>query len=383
MFYALAPLAVLAFPYTANVKWAVGIGAAAYLFMSASGMLVGVFQKHLLMWRCAAAELVNRAVFLGLVALLAWQGYGLIAMMIAMTIANALWLWVTLFLAEPIMRVKPRFDVRAWAEAIGRSWPIAVSIAFNLIYLRGDIIFLSSVRPFAEVGQYGVAYKVLDVLTAVPVMFMGLLLPRLASAWSSGIKTDFRVFMQKAFDLFAIIVLPIAIGAQVVSEGLTVLIAGDGYEPAGRVLRILILAVVCVFASSLYGHAVVALEKQRAMMFGYATTAVVAVVGYAFAIPRFGMFGAAWVTLLSEALIATLTFILVVRVSGAWPRLTIAAKALTASVLMYVVLSVLPSLPVLAEVAVGATVYAAALLGTGGVTWSQIAETTKLTRPKS
>ncbi len=382
VFYALAPVLVLLFPYTESVKWGVAVGALAFLFMSASGMLVGVFQKHLQMWRFSAAELVNRILYLIFVAALAFFGYGLVAMIIAMMVANLVWLGVTLLLAKPLLHIRPRFETRVWAEAIARSWPIALSIMFNLIYLRGDIILLANFRPFSEVGQYGVAYKVVDVLTVIPIMFMGLLLPKLAAAWSGQQRFDFREYVQKAFDLFAIIAIPLVIGAQAVAEALTVLIAGDGYEPAGAVLRVLILAVLCVFLNTLYGHVVVALEKQRVMMFGYAITAVLALAGYLWAIPRYGMWGAAWVTFLSEALIASLTFLLVLRVSRMFPTLTVPAKALTASVLMYATLAVLPPLSVLIEVGVGGLVYAAALLGTGGVRWSQIMDMARLTKPR-
>jgi O-antigen/teichoic acid export membrane protein len=382
VFYAIAPLAVLAFPYSSSVKLGVAIGALGFLFMSTAGMLVGVFQKHLAMWRFAVAELVNRAAYLLLVAGLASLGYGLTAMIGAMVIANFLWLLVTLFLAKPLVCIRPRFDLSVWKHALWHSWPIALSIIFNLVYLRGDIILLANYREAAEVGQYGVAYKVVDVLTAFPVMFMGLLLPKLTHSWHGRNREEFAAFMQHAFDLFAICVIPIAVGAQIAAEGLTVFIAGSGYEPAGAVLQILILAVVFVFISTLYGHAIVSLEKQRPMMFGYAATAAISLVAYLILIPRFGMWGAALVTVGSEALIALLTFLVVCGASGAWPKLTTAAKALTGSVIMYAALAAIPPLHVLLEVTIGATIYAAALLGTGGIKWSQIQMMTALGRPK-
>jgi O-antigen/teichoic acid export membrane protein len=380
VFYALAPLAVLAFPYTADVKQGVAIGALAYLLMSTAGMLVGVFQTHLQMWRFAFAELVNRACYLLLVGVLAYLGFGLTAMVAAMVAANLLWLLVTVYLAKPLVRIQPLFETRVWAEAIQRSWPIALSILFNLVYLRGDVILLANFRPFAEVGQYGVAYKVVDVLTAIPVMFMGLLLPTLTSAWCQQAKADFQNAMQKAFDLFAIIILPLAMGALIVAEDLTVLIAGKGYEPAGGALRVLMLAVVFVFLNTLYGHAVVALEKQRVMVCGYALTAVLSLVLYLFAIPRFGMWGAAWVTVFSEAFIACLTVLFVARVAKIRPRIGTAVKAFFASLVMVIALREIPYVHVLIQVVAGGLVYIAVLLGVGGVTWSQLTSMVRSTK---
>lgn len=367
VFFSLAPAAVLLFPYPAAVKLGVAVGAMAFLFMSASGMLVGVFQKHLAMWRFALAELVNRALYLGLVALLALYGFGMVSMIAAMIIANAVWLWVTIALARRYVEIRPQFNLQVWKESLSRSWPIALSVMFNLVYLRGDIIILASYRTQAEVGLYGVAYKIIDVLTNVPVMFMGLMLPMLTRVWSERNLDQFREYLQKSFDFLLILVLPMAVGAQAVAAGIVEVVAGPGFEPAATILQILMLAMVGVFVNSLYGHAVVALHKQRAMIWGYAVTAVVTLAGYLVFVPRFGMYGAAWMTVFSEFLIAILTFSVVAGASRALPTLVVAAKALAASAVMYVVLAVMPDTHVLIDVAVGALVYAATIVGFGGV----------------
>src|SRR3989339_2219800 len=235
IFYTLAPLTALFFPYATNAKIGIAIGALAYLFLSTAGMLVGVFQKHLLMWRFALAELINRFVYLAFVVLLAVCGFGLVPMIGAMTIANFIWLIVTLRFAKKTVAIHPRFEWGVWMHALKQSWPIALSILFNLIYLRGDVLILSAFRTSAEIAQYGVAYKVVDVLTAFPVMFMGLLLPKLAGAWGEKNTETFHSYLQHAFDFFAVCVFPIAIGAQAVSEPLALFIAGDGYETAGQI----------------------------------------------------------------------------------------------------------------------------------------------------
>ncbi len=374
IFYALAPATVLLFSYPHNVDLGVAVGAIGYLFMSTAGMLSGVFQKHLVMWRFAAAELVNRALMLLFVGLLAWNGVGVVGMFAALTVANAIWFLAVIAFARPLTRIRPRADLGVWKEALSRSWPMALSIIFNLIYLRGDVLLLAHFRPQAEVGEYGVAYKVIDVLTALPVMFMGLLLPKLTLAWSQGAKAEFRRYLQNAFDFFLLLSIPIAVGAQAVGESLTALIAGPGYEEAGGVLRILIVAVIFVFVSGLYGHAVVALEKQRAIIWAYAATAVLSLFGYFYFIPLYGMWGAAGVTLFSEALIATITMLFVSRSAEGLPHLGVASKAIAASAVMYAVLRVLPSIHVVFEVAVGACVYAAVLVGTGGVKLSSVRE---------
>ncbi len=54
--FGLAPIAVLAFPYSSSARDVVLIGSLGYLFMSGATLLVGVFQRHAAMWRSALAD---------------------------------------------------------------------------------------------------------------------------------------------------------------------------------------------------------------------------------------------------------------------------------------------------------------------------------------
>lgn len=372
MFFGLAPIAVLALPYPTPVKLAVALGAFGFLFMSASGMLGGIFQKHLIMWRFAVAELINRAVLLILIAVFAFLGFGLQAMVIALVLANFVWLIATIILAKPYVTIRPKFDLSVWKNALSQSWPIALSVMFNLMYLKGDIIILAFFREQAEVGLYGVAYKVVEVLTALPVMFMGLMLPTLTRFWTSGEKGEFRNHVQKTFDFFAITVIPIVIGAQVVADAITIFIGGAEYEASGPVLRILAFAMIGVFFGALYGHTIVAINKQKIMALGYAITAAITVVGYFIFVPEYGMYGAAYMTLISEVLITLMTFFVVFKHAKTKPNLLITSKAVASSAIMYAVLVVLPETHVLIDVTIGAVVYITTLVGFGGVKLSTI-----------
>ncbi|MFH1088883.1 MAG: flippase [Candidatus Uhrbacteria bacterium] len=370
IFYTLSILVVTLLPYSNEAKAAVAAGAAAFFFMSAAGSLIGVFQKHLAIRRYVVAELISRGFYLVFTLLCVVFNLGLLWILGAMGLANGLWLIFVIVAAKPLIIIRPQFDWKTWKEAFHRSAPIAVSTLFNLMYLRGDVLILSWVKP-NEVGQYGAAYKVIDVATALPTMFMGLVLPQLTQAWGEN-KENFKNILQKSLDIFLLAVIPMLFGVQIVAESLTMLIIGPKFAVAGLVLKILVLAIVFVFISTLYGHTIVALHKQKIMTWGYAFTAAVSVIGYIIFIPRYGMWGAAWVTCLSEFLIALLTFIVVSRVTKTLPNLTVAFKAILASIIMYLVLITLPDLPVLVEVALGGLVYVVTIISIGGIKVSDL-----------
>jgi len=60
VFFGLAAAIGFALPYTLAIKITIAVGTLSYLFMTASSMLVGIFQKHMAIWRFALAEVINR-----------------------------------------------------------------------------------------------------------------------------------------------------------------------------------------------------------------------------------------------------------------------------------------------------------------------------------
>ena len=107
------------------------------------------------------------------------------------------------------------------------------------------------------------ALYALDVLTVIPIMFMGLVLPLLVKARTENNPNDWNRILQKAFDFMAILAMPLIAGAVVVGRDLMVLFAGDGFAEAGPLLVILIIAYAAVFFGSMFGHAVIAVKKQK------------------------------------------------------------------------------------------------------------------------
>ncbi len=365
--FSLAPLTVLALPWSSTTQTAVLVGALAYFLMGGASMLIGIFQRHESMWHVAVAELVNRAVLLSLTVFFALTSAGVVEMVAAMVIANAVWLMLMIQFASPFVKIRARFEWSQWMLILTQSWPIAISIIFNLLYLKGDILFLAYFKNQTEVGLYGAAYRILEVMTVLPTMLMGLVLPSLVAMWSAGRVEEFRTRSARIFDVFALVVVPVVVGAQLTSTELMALIAGKEFAAAGPILTWLILALIGVFLGTLYGHLVVAVNKQRIMIWGYVFVAIIAIIGYLIYIPIYGMWGAVAVTLVSETLIALITFLVVYRTSGSLPSLSTLFKAIAASGVMYLALVKL-DVPVLVDLLVGIIVYAASLFTLRAVT---------------
>lgn len=358
--------AVFAFPYATEVKIAAALSCASFFFGTVATVFSGVFQKRLAMRDVVLAETLNRAVVCALAASLPFLGVSVVMGSIIFVAGSLVQLVVTAAAATRLTSIRPCVDWGVWRGAIARSWPIGVAIALNLVYLRGDIFFLSifGVSDY-DIGLYGAAYKVVDVTTTVPVMFMGLMLPLLAHARAGNNDGAFREHFQRAFDILAMLGIPFAFGAIAVGGPLLGMLKPD-LAAAGPLLAILGPATALVFFGSLFGHTIVALHKQRMMIWGYFATAVLGLLGYVTFIPLYGTIAAAWVTLACEGLIMLLTAGVVFASTRIALSLRRLLQAGTASIVMFVVLDLVAFPHVLIAIAAGVGVYMAALPLFGG-----------------
>lgn len=367
VFFGGAALLALAFPYPPAVKAAIAVGSLSFFMMSLTSVLSGVFQKHLATAWSAIAEVSGRAALFVGVLLAARLGYGLLAAIMMLVLGNLIQFSINLAFVRRLVPFRLAFHWPTWKRIITESWPIGLSIAFNLVYLKGDVVILSLFRPEAEIGLYGAAYKVLDVVTVIPMVFMGLVMPVLANAWQADDRKLFKRRLSRAFDFMSMLALPLMLGAWAVGTDLMALIAGSDFAASGQILGILIIGAAMVFWGGLFGHTVVALGLQRKMIWAYAIDAAISFALYFLLVPEFGAKAAAWITVFSEAFIALATMSAVLWKSGWRPRLGITVRCLLASALMYMFLVRAAAIHVAVLVPLGALVYFGVLFLLGGL----------------
>jgi len=329
-----APLVIIFLPYSAAIKAGVTISLAAYFFPALPQVLIGLFQQKLSMDRDSIAEVISRVCLIAGVFYAERAGAGLNGIFLA-TVASAAvnFLGHYLFACQFVI-IKPEFDWQLWKKIIIRSWPLAVTIILNLIYLRADTIILSLLKSAAAVGLYGASYKIVDVMTTFPFMFAGLILPIMTAAWLDRQPEYFQHVLQKSFDFMVILAVPLAVGTQFLGGSVMLFVAGRDFTPAGPILQILIFAVAAIFLGTMFSHAVIALNKQKKMIAPYIFVSLSSLAGYLIFIPLFSYFGAAAVTVYSETAIAVFSALCVFKYSRFRPRLLTLARALGASLIM-------------------------------------------------
>lgn len=370
-----APLIAYFFPYSAAVKFGILISTIIFFNLCLQQIFIGLFQKHLRMNRVSIAEVMSRVILLAGILLSIRWGLGLDAFLVSNIASSLAGLALLYYFSRPLCLIIPKFHWPFWRQTMAKSWPLAVTIVFNLIYLRADTLILSLIKSPADVGLYGAAYKVLDVLITIPFMFAGIVLPIITHSWAMGDKEKFQKALQKSFDLMAIIAIPLVAGTQLLGGRVMVLVAGADFALSGPIISILIFAAGIIFLGCVFSHAVIALDKQRQTIPYYIFVAITALIGYIIFIPRYSYFGAAYVTVYSELAIALAAFYLTRKYSGFLPKLNVAYKSLIASLIMMGILRLYPSDTNLAIIIlISAANYAVLLYLFKGVTKEDVME---------
>jgi O-antigen/teichoic acid export membrane protein len=360
----LAGLLSLALPYAPDVRVAVLIAGVPFLLGLASSTLTTVFQARLEMGRAAIAEVAGRLASVAALAAVVAADLGFLAVVASTAVGAAVTLAATVALVRGLAPVRP--GRRRRRELLVAALPLALMLAVNELYFRLDIFILSLFRPFAEVGEYTLAFRVFELLALFPAIVMTSAFPLLSRHVRRRHDLAARVVDASA-DLFVAVAVPIAAGGLVLAPELVRLLAGDAFGGASTPLRLLLCAAGAAWLSGLLGYVLIAADRPRSLLV-LSTAALTANLSLNLAlVPAYGPVAAAAVALGCEGLLLAGGWWLVRRDLGLTPRLRLLWRVLVAAAAMTALLLWLRDLTLAVLVPAGAALYVAALAAVGGV----------------
>ncbi|PIT88609.1 MAG: hypothetical protein COU29_02440 [Candidatus Magasanikbacteria bacterium CG10_big_fil_rev_8_21_14_0_10_36_32] len=355
IFQGIGPLTILLFPYPPQIKLAVAILSISYISASLNQIFIAFYQTRLQTHIQAIAEVISRMVLVTGIALMSVGHLGFLPIMGAVALAaffNTGYLW---WKSEPI-RLQTNKDITF--AILKKIWPTALAVIFNCIYLQGDRFILPLFVSQTDVGFYGAAYRVLDIAIQVAAMIMGIMMPLITFGWSRNLKPEFEKQCQRSFDLMSLLLIPMIAGIFVLAVPLMNFIAGENFAISGNILRILIISVIGVSFGMVFGHMALSIDRQKNALWIYITDAILSLAGYLIFIPRYGIYGAAYVTIFSELYAGFFLAWLVIHYSGFRPQLFTLFKILISSLVMALVVYWLQPLNIILSIFVGTFIYA-------------------------
>jgi len=378
IFLALALVIVWFFPYSLQIKIGVAVGAASFLFLSASQVLMGIFQKYLRVDKAILSEIIGRTIQLVLIICFIHLDLGFFSILVALVISSASIFILNFSFARQYVRLTFSFNFPYWKKLLKTALPIAVSLVLTLVYFKIDSIFLSlpiinrsSTNPVIDVGIYNIAYKVLEGLIFFPAMFVGLVMP-LLSKFAFSNRNQFKKIFQKTLDVLIIIIIPLIVGLLILSLPIVTLIGGKDFIASAQPLQVLVFAVGLIFLGNLFGHSIIALDKQKVGAWIYFGGMVFNVITNLIFIPKYSYLGAAITTVFTELIVTFLMLYLIWKTISYFPSFKIIFKALFAGLVMGAFLYYFQSWNLFLLIGLGGVIYVGMLYLVKGIRKEEI-----------
>jgi O-antigen/teichoic acid export membrane protein len=292
-----------------------------------------------------------------------------------------LWLYVAakalngLVLLVAVARIadfdwRPRFG--SWPGLMRAAAPLALATVLIALYFRVDMVLLARLKPAADVGQYGAAYKFLDTLLLVPALAISVLQPVIARSAVEGIETLRRRYA-RALQLMTVAALGVAvIGGMTAARAVPAVPGFEEYGGAGDALAVLSIAAALAFLGTVVQATLIATHRQRQLVYAAGVALVLNVVLNAALIPRYSYMGAAWATVVTEIAVLLFSLWAAHTLRLGWPLRDL-GRAAAAGALAAGVLVLTYAFPPLVQVAAGIVAYTAAVVVTGAIARSDVA----------
>ena len=322
-----------------------------------------------------ALRLAGRALTLGAAATAVVFGRSLRALGLALAVAAAI--EAAVYLQATVRRLRLHWERPAAATVralvVGAA-PIACSTLFVLLYFRANVLLLTAYAGTEAAGQFGAAFTFLQVLQVASGSLAAVLLPHFVQREADGAGA-LRTRIDTATRVLLAAVVPAAATLALLAPEIVQLVYSSRYAGAVPALAVLAWAAVFMFMGSLHGSLLIAMDDERVVFWLSLAAAIFSLTANVLLIGPFGVIGASWVTVATEALVGLTCLILVRRRTGA-PRLSaVAWPAAIAAAVAVLVVSPAAALPLAVRGLLALGVITAVLIWirvTAGTVWSGV-----------
>ncbi|MGH1363095.1 MAG: flippase [Calditrichia bacterium] len=237
------------------------------------------------------------------------------------------------------------------------AFPLGIAIIVTQIFYNFDYILLGFMMNSRVVGYYQAAYQIVMVILSTAHILSRVLLPVFSRLITQRDKYNNTLKLVTKYLLT--VAMPIVAGGVLVADDLVIFLFGTEYASAAPVFAVLILSVFTVFGNLPFALTLIADNRQKQYMYAASTGALINIILNLFLIPRYGMMGAAFATIICEITVLGLIMYFA-RVGALKKILSSLATLIVPTVIMALAIHSL-DLQVLLEIAIGAVCYVAGL----------------------
>ena len=196
------------------------------------------------------------------------------------------------------------FSRDRWRQILAVSLPMAISGVMHTIIFNTDAVMLGLMSTNEQTGLYVSAFKIVG-LTMIPAgLLIAPFFPSLSAGWQDQ---TMRFDRSRTFAISVLIIsLPLVVFIAIYPELILRVLFGEAYSGAGTALTILMASMVVMHLRIIYGPPLLAWNEERFLMVATLIGAILNVLLNFILIPKYGIVGAAYASLVGHAVISIL-----------------------------------------------------------------------------
>ncbi len=186
-------------------------------------------------------------------------------------------------------------------QLLKSSWPFIISGLSMMIYLKIDQVMLRNMVNPESVGNYAVAVRISELWYFIPMSLISSVFPAIIKQKEKS-ESKYYKLLQMLYNLFAALALLVAIPVSLYGNEVILFLYGKDFAAAGLVLQLHIWTGIFVFVGIVRSKWIVNENYQMYSLIFNVSGAILNIILNLLLIPKIGIFGAAWATLISQAI---------------------------------------------------------------------------------
>jgi len=296
-----------------------------------------------------------------IIAIAVYSGIGFLGIVSAYSIGNAL-VFGGVFLSfyRDFKVLHLHISLSKWVALIKQGIPFYLSALLTMFYTKINIIILSKFVSDKEMGFYMAALNLIENLYFIPTAFNTSIFPAFSRLYGSSFEA-LRKAYSKMTKYLIILTVAVSVGTILVSEKIVLLIYGQEFMPAVPALKILIFLWVLTFFSNTQSSLLFSIQKERTQVKIMVIACFVNIILNYVLIKSYGYLGAAYASVLTEAVVVILITVALWRLQFRWTPDFYLLRLIVVAFVMILSVRFLLQFNIIIAVAGGAVSYAASL----------------------
>lgn len=198
------------------------------------------------------------------------------------------------------LKLKLRINLSFIKYILKQSFPLMLSNVFILMYYRIDVILLSKMKNFTDIGYYTTSTRLIEALTIFPLTIVISVFPVISETFKAD-REIFKKICAKVFIFIFSLSLPICFLISLFSGKIVSILYGREYLASALSLKILIWADFFIFLMFLSSQMLIAIGKQHIDTLTSLIMIITNIILDILLIPKYSFIGCSIAVLLSVA----------------------------------------------------------------------------------